>query len=161
MKVRIRGHQESVNSPSPDDLPQAMRTAQVSEPAWRSDGGHPRKRDGKRAELAAKLASTDCPVLSCHLCVLSRSATVVLQRPREAQPGSALVCMWWAAGKPAQKQTNSFFTPLGIPVRHWHRKGSSCSIAIHLGAELGISGPELLANILFPQCLVLPLLVSR
>lgn len=92
MEVRIRGQQETVNSPS---LPQAMRTAQVSEPAWRSDGGHPRKRGGKRAELAPKSfpASTDCPMLSWHPCVLSRNATVVLQRPREAQPGSALVCM--------------------------------------------------------------------
>lgn len=100
-------------------------------------------------------------MLSWHLCVLSRSATVVLQRPREAKPGSALVCMWWTAGKPAQKQTSNFFTPPGIPVRHWHRRGSGCSTAIYLGAELGISGPELLAHILFPQCLVLPLLISR
>lgn len=36
-------------------------------------------------------------------------------------------------------------------MRHWHRRGSSCSTAIYLGAELGISGPELLANVLFPQ----------
>lgn len=160
MKVRIRGHQESVSSPSPEDLPQAMRPARVSDPAWRSDGGHPRKRSGRRAELAPKClpAPTGCPMLSWHLCVLSRSATMVLQRPREAKPGSPLVCMWWAAGKPAQKQTSSFFTPIGILVRHWHRRGSSCSTAIHLGAELGISGPDL---VLFPQCLVLPLLVSR
>lgn len=87
MEVRIRGHQETVNSPS---LRQAMRTAQVSEPAWRSDGSHPRKRGGKKAELAPESlpAFTDCPMLSWHLCVLS-SATVVLQRPREAQPWSA------------------------------------------------------------------------
>lgn len=140
-----------------------MRTAQVSEPACRSDVAHPRKRGGRTAELEPKClpAPTACPVLSWHLCVLSRSATMVLQRLRKAQPGSALVCTWWAAGKPAQEQTSSFFTLLGTPVRHWHRRGPSYSTAIHLGAELGILGLELLANILFPQCLVLPLLFSR
>lgn len=44
--------------------------------------------------------------------MLSRSATMVLQRPREAQPGSPLVCMWWAAGNPAQRQTGSSLPPL-------------------------------------------------
>ncbi|XP_068063949.1 zinc finger protein 512B isoform X4 [Anomalospiza imberbis] len=100
-------------------------------------------------------------VLCCSGTCVCSAEVMVLQRPREAKPGSPLVCMWWTAGKLAQKQASSFFTPLGIPVRHWHRRGSSCSTAIYLGAELGISGPELLANILFPQCLVLPLLVSR
>lgn len=75
----------------------------------------------------------------------------------------SLAHLWSACGGQLEIQhrdKQAVLYPLGIPW-NWHRRGSSCSTAVHLGAELGISGPELLANVLFPQCLVLPLLVFR
>lgn len=126
------------DSPRPEDLPRARQTAQVPEPAWRSDAARSRKMGGPTAEHQQKClpAAAACPgtrVLSAEVPPSSCRGLEELSLTRLP------ACTWWAGEKPAHKQTSIFFTCLGIPVRRLAQKGiwPQCP-CVRLGAELGV-----------------------